>query len=202
MELKLEQFIKNVELVTNIHQQNEAHVLVRLKSGTVSTVFCVGYSCPRYILLPNEAVWLDLNPESDTYGYAFLRTTRDRSDPYKDVWKQLYFYADAFPTQNYDPADLTKVSISLPNPATVTVAGIGLLSVDQIDAKVIVEGDPTLSDPRYPNQHSHDETPATILYSGTDIVQIADQTSPETGFTLVRRNGVFVWDRIKESDLV
>ena len=201
MELQLQQFIENVELVTNIHQQNEAHVLMRLINGTKATIFCVGYNCPRYTLLPNEAIWLDMNPESLTYRYAFLRTKRDRANPYNDEWVQLYFYADAFVTQNYDPADLVKVSIALPNPATQTVAGIGLLSVAQQDSIVVVEGDSRLSDARYPNPHTHAETPATMIQTGAAVTLISDQTAPEVGYTLIRRNGVFVWDRVKEADL-
>ena len=201
MELQLQQFIKNVELVTNIHQQNEAHVLVRLTNGSISTLFCAGYNCPRYTLLPNEAVWLDLNPESATYGYAFLRTKRVRDDPYSDEWIQLYFYADAFPTQNYDPADLAQVSVSMPNPATTTAAGIGLLSSAQVSSIVVVEGDPRLSDDRYPNPHTHAEIPATKIQSGADVTLIGDQTSPKVGYTLIKRGGVFVWDRVKEADL-
>jgi hypothetical protein len=201
MELQLQQFIQNVELVTNIHQQNEAHVLVRLSTGTTSSLFCVGYHCPRYTLLPNEAVWLDMNPESQTYRYAFLRTKRDHSNPYNDEWTQLYFYTDAFPTQNYDPSDLSQVSIAMPNPATVTVAGIGLLSAQQLDSIVVVEGDSRLTDDRYPTAHTHPETPATIIQSGSVVTTIADQTAPEVGYTLIKRNGAYVWDRVKEADL-
>lgn len=200
MELRLENFVNSMEIVTNIHRQNEAHILVRIAKDK-SYVFCVGYHCPRYVLLPNEAIWLDMNPESTTYRSAYKRISRDRANPYNDVWTLLYFYDDAFTDQTYAAEDLTKVSIELPTPATTTVSGIGLLSSVEPEAKIVVNGDPRLSDDRYPTDHTHPETPATIIKSPTVVTLIADQTAPRSGYALVYRNGVYVWDRVLESDL-
>jgi hypothetical protein len=66
--------------------------------------------------------------------------------PDLDVWRLIYFYAEAFPAQTYDPDDLSKVSISLPSPATVSVAGIGLLATADPESRVIINGDYRLSD--------------------------------------------------------
>ena len=201
MELKLETFIKNVELVTNIHQQNEAPIVVRLTDGGNKTAInCVGYHRPKYVLLPIQAIWLDLNPSSDTYGSAYVRTHKDKN-PDLDVWRLIYFYSEAFPAQTYDPDDMGKISISLPNPATTSVAGIGLLASADPESRVIINGDSRLSDARNPLDHTHEEKPATIIVSGSKVSQIGDQTKPETGFALINRADTYIWDRVKESDL-
>lgn len=45
MELKLEKFVKALEVTTNIHAQNLSPVIVRIadKDSGITTVFCCGY---------------------------------------------------------------------------------------------------------------------------------------------------------------
>lgn len=204
MELKLENFIKALELTTNIHQQNEAPIVVRITddaSGT-STVFCCSYYVPRYVMLPVEAVWIDFNPESETYRHAYVRTTKGET-PDTDVWKELYFYADAFGDQAYDPDDLSMISVAMPSPATVLTHGIGYLSAGTIESVVVIEGDERLSDARDPLPHGemHVEKPATIIASDAGIKTIKNQVAPTINSTLVLDGNEYVWRKLKESDI-
>ena len=100
MELKLEKFINSLEITTNIHRQHEAPIIVRVTRDDDGSahVVCCSYFKPRYILLPIQAIWIDFNPESETFRHAYLRTKKGKT-PDEDVWKVLYFYADAFPVQ-------------------------------------------------------------------------------------------------------
>lgn len=204
MELKLENFIKALELTTNIHQQNEAPIIVRITddaSGT-STVFCCSYHVPRYVMLPIEAVWIDFNPESETYRHAYVRTVKGET-PDGDAWEELYFYADAFGDQAYDPDDTAMISVALPSPATTVTHGIGYLSAGTIDSLVVVEGDERLADPRTPLPHDamHVEQPATMIASESGVKLIKNQVAPEINATLVHEGDEYVWRKLKEADI-
>lgn len=201
MELKLENFILALEVTTNIHLQNEAPVVVRITDNAtgVSTVFCCSYFIPRYVLLPQNAVWVDMHPESATYRHAFRRTHK-AVVPTDDVWEELYFYADAFAQQAYDPEDLQLISIAMPAPATVQTHGIGYLSTE--GTTVITDGDARLTDDRNPLPHDamHPETPATMVAGTSVVTQIADST-PVLHSMLVKESTDFVWRKLKESDV-
>lgn len=209
MELKLEKYIAALELTTSIHRQQEAPIIVRLTDDATgkATVVCCSYHQPKYVLLPIQAIWIDFNPESDTYQHAYLRTKKGET-PDGDEWKVLYFYADAFPDQQYDPEDTGMISITLPPPATQQVHGIGYLSAPEPDSKVVVEGDIRLTDDRDPKPHMemHPEKPATIIRTGDGTsVKIASQVTPRLGDTLVadvvEGVPVYTWRHLKESDL-
>lgn len=209
MELKLEKYIDALELTTNIHRQHEAPIVVRLTDDATgkATVVCCSYHQPKYVLLPIQAIWIDFNPDSDTYKHAYARTVK-AANPADDKWELLYFYEDAFPDQEYDPADTGMISISLPPPATVAVHGIGYLSHEQAESRVAVEGDSRLTDNRDPLPHNemHPEKPATIVRTGDgSVVPIASQVAPRLKDVLVADlvNGVpaYTWRHLKESDL-
>lgn len=204
MELRLENFIKALELTTNIHQQNEAPIVVRITDDAsgVSTVFCCSYYVPRYIMLPIEAVWIDFNPESETYRHAYSRTVKGNT-PDEDVWEELYFYADAFGDQAYDQDDLAMVSVALPSPATTLTHGIGYLSAGTIESVVVVEGDSRLTDARDPLPHDsmHKELPATMIASASGVKTIKNQVAPEINATLVLDGGEYTWRKLKEQDI-
>lgn len=208
MELKLEKFINSLEITTNIHRQHEAPIIVRVTRDDDGSahVVCCSYFKPRYILLPIQAIWIDFNPESETFRHAYLRTTKGKT-PDEDVWKVLYFYADAFPVQEYDPADIELISITLPPPATTAVQGIGYLSTANAESRAIIEGHDALTDNRDPRDHTHKEKPATLVRDGNGVaVPIASQPNPRLFQALVAdadHDGkvTYSWRRVKEQDL-
>lgn len=204
MELKLEQFIKNVEVITNIHNRNKMPMMFRMpKEGTtLGLLFFCSYQVPRYVVLPENAIWIDLDPESSTYRTAFKRIKKDNLDPYKDVWNPLYFYEDALEDQTYDPADLGLVSVELPPLATSFSNGIGYLSYPQRESKVITNADSSLTNARPPKPHTHPEKPASRLaMTNTTFVAIEDQMQPQINQVLVFGANTVEWRKIKEDEL-
>lgn len=209
MERKLEQFILAAEALTDIHNQNKNPVILRLTASdtTKSLVFYCAYKSPKFVVLPKDVVWLDLDPSSKTYRSAYKRTAYDVSNPANDKWERLYFYDASMADQSYDAKDLEVVSITPPSPASKLTHGIGYLSSTDLKAEVVVEGDSRLSDNRPPKTHSHAEKPATIIgyrVEGVDAAQffpIADQQTPALKQVLKFSNNQYVWERITESDL-
>lgn len=209
MELKLESLIKDVEIITNIHNQNKNPIMYRIQNGATNQglVFFCGYAIPRYVVLPRNAVYFDYNPESTTYRCALQRKVK-HTDPHSDVWEVLYFYADAMAEQEYDPEDLEVISPKMPDVATNITHGIGYLSSPQKHSHVLVEGDPTLSDDRDPLPHMemHPEIPATMIginrSQGVDFLPILDQANPEVGQVLVHRESTMQWSKVHESELI
>lgn len=208
MELKLEKFINNVELLTNIHSQNKNPILFRLpvEGSTLGLVFFCGYSIPRYIVLPENGVWINYNPESTDYHSAFKRTFMDPQNPANDVWEELYFYDDAMQEQHYSEDDLSIIAGELPPIATTGTHGIGYLSYAEATAKVVQQGDSTLTDDRPPLEHTHPETPATMFSvnnsAGTESIPIQDQASPSLNQVLVLENDTLTWRKLKEGELL
>lgn len=207
MELRLQRFIEALELTTNIYRQQEAPIVVRTTDDATgaSHVVCCSYHQPKYVLLPIQAIWIDFNPESATYRHAHKRVTKGAT-PDGDVWEVLYFYDDAFPDQEYDPADTGMVSITLPPPASTLVHGIGLLSAPSDNSIVVVNGDLRLNDNRDPRDHNHPENPATIIRTGDGTsIPIMSQTAPVLNSVLAGENNggapAYVWRRLKENDL-
>ncbi|AQT28634.1 putative T1SS secreted agglutinin RTX [Erwinia phage vB_EamM_Yoloswag] len=207
MELKLTQFVSNVELLTNIHNQNKNPIMFRLpaQGSTLGLLFYCAYSCPRYVVLPINAIWIDMNPESDTFQQVFKRTTKHASDPYQDVWTALYFYDDAMGEQTYDPSDLGVINTELPPLATSLTHGVGYLSYPESSSRVILEGDETLTDDRKPLDHTHPEKPATMLSingtTGEEHVPIKDQDKPALYQVLVLEDDSLQWRHIREDEL-
>lgn len=204
MELQLENFIKNLEIITNIHNQNRNPMIFRTpKEGTqLGLLFYCSYDVPRYVVLPVNAIWIDLNPESTTYRTAFKRTVK-AENPINDVWTALYFYEDSQADQAYDPEDLKVISIELPPTATEITHGITYLSYPQAEGKVIGQGDPTLSNARPPLPHTHPETPATRLaIDDSESIPIKDQPVPQINQVLVvEDDDTIQWRKIKEGEL-
>lgn len=207
MELKLEQFISNVELLTNIHQQNKNPIMFRLpKDGSqLGLLFYCSYAVPRYVVLPVNAIWLDLDPESATFRTAYKRTTKHATDPYQDVWTELYFYDDAMTDQTYDPDDLKVINQSLPPLATSLTRGVGYLSYPEAESRVVLEGDETLTNNRDPLDHTHPEKPATMISIngtfGTEFVPIKDQDVPQVNQIMVLEDNTLQWRKVRESEL-
>lgn len=209
MELKLETLCTNLAYLTDIHNQNQNPMSVRItnRSTGKAVVFYCAYSAPRFVVLPSNVIWIDANPESDKFMAAFKRTSYDQANPDNDVWTELYFYDDAMAEQAYNPTDMQYVSMDPPPSATKSMHGVGLLSSADPDAVAIVSSDARLTDDREPLDHVHDEVPAThIGYVGTggtlvDSYPIADQDIPALNQTLRFDGAQYVWGKIKESDL-
>lgn len=207
MELKLEKFIESVELLTNIHSQNKNPILFRLpvEGSSLGLVFFCGYSIPRYVVLPENAVRIDFNPESETFRSAFKRTSHDSANPYNDVWEELYFYDDAMVEQHYSETDIGIIAGQLPPVATVITHGVGYLSYPEAEARVVQEGDSTLTDDRPPLEHTHPETPASLFSvnksAGAESVPVKDQESPKVGQVLVFEDDTLTWRKLKEGEL-
>lgn len=207
MELKLEQFISDVELLTNIHEQNKNALLFRVQQGTaeMGLVFYCAYRIPRYVVLPRNAIWFDFDPESPTFKHAFRRTLKHATDPTEDQWEQLYFFDDAMAAQDYDPADLQIINQSMPSKATKSTFGIGYLSYPQPDSRAIIEGDPSLTDKREPLEHKHPEIPASMLSIngsyGIEFIPIQDQNIPTVSQVLVYKDNKLQWRKIKEEEM-
>lgn len=207
MELKLEKFIESVELLTNIHSQNKNPILFRLpvEGSSLGLVFFCGYSIPRYVVLPENAVRIDFNPESETFRSAFKRTSHDSANPYNDVWEELYFYDDAMGEQHYSSDDIGIIAGQLPPAATVLTHGVGYLSYPEAEARVVQEGDSTLTDDRPPLEHTHPETPASLFSvnksAGAESIPVRDQSSPKVGQVLVFEDDTLTWRKLKEGEL-
>lgn len=208
MELLLEQFIEDVEVITNIHGQNKNPIMYRAQNGATnkSLVFFCGYDIPRYVVLPINAIYIDYNPESPTYRTAFKRILKDKN-PFKDQWKALYFYDEAMADQSYDPSDLSVVSPEPPPIASYLTHGVGFLSFPQKDSHVLVDGDDTLSNKRDPLDHDemHPEIPASMVSingsAGGQFTPIMDQTEPRIGQLLVHRENTYQWSKLQEGEL-
>lgn len=207
MELKLEKFISNVELLTNIHSQNKNPILFRLpvEGSSLGLVFFCGYSVPRYVVLPENAVRIDFNPESETFRSAFKRISHDSTNPDNDVWQELYFYDDAMEEQHYSETDIGIIADQLPPVATVLTHGVGYLSYPDAEARVVQDGDVTLTDARPPLDHTHPETPASLFSvnksAGVESIPVQDQASPKVGQILVFENDTVTWRKLKEGEL-
>ena len=207
MELKLEQFISNVELLTNIHQQNKNPIMFRLpKDGSqLGLLFYCSYAVPRFVVLPVNAIWIDYDPESPTFRTAFKRTVKDNADPYKVVWTALYFYDDAMEEQAYDPNDLQIINRALPPLATAITRGVGYLSYPEAESRAILEGDETLTNNRDPKDHTHAEKPATMISIngsfGEEHVPIKDQLVPAVNQVMVLEDNTLQWRKVRESEL-
>lgn len=209
MELKLETLCTNLAYLTDIHNQNQNPISVRMtnrSTGKAVVIYCA-YSAPRFVVLPANVLWIDMNPESDKFMTAFKRTSYDQANPDNDVWTELYFYDDAMVDQSYDQTDMQYISLDPPPRATKSVHGVGMLSATDPTATVVVDEDPRLSDNRDPIDHVHEEVPAThVGYvdgdgSLVEAYPIADQNTPALNQTLRFDGAQFVWGKIKESDL-
>lgn len=207
MELKLTQFVSNLTLLTNIHNQNKNPIFYRIpKDGTsLGLLFYCSYTCPRYVVLPINAIWIDMDPESNTYGLVFQRTKKHPTDPYQDVWTKLYFYADATVDQTYDPNDMGNAANSMPPLATSLTHGVGYLSYPEATARVILDGDDTLTNNRDPRSHTHPEKPASMLSingtQGKTFLPIKDQNSPALNQIMVVDGDTVQWRLLKEDEL-
>jgi hypothetical protein len=209
MELKLENLCTDLAFLTDIHNQNQNPISVRVtnRSTGKAVVFYCAYSAPKFVVLPKNVIWIDMNPESEKFMIAFKRTTYDQTNPDNDVWSELYFYDDAMADQSYDSSDMQYISLDPPPRATKSIHGVGMLSAADPTATVVVESDARLSDTRDPVSHTHDEVPAThIGYVDShgalvEAYPIADQNTPALNQTLRFDGTQYVWGKIKEADL-
>lgn len=214
MELKLERYIeaqRNVSFVDSL--DTNLPVVVRAQdpeTGKTVAVVCSVIE-PTEIILPMNVIWLCFDKRSPMYNQAFRRTSKTQDPVYshlKNSWELLYFYADVFIEQFYDPADLVDVETEPVGPATTTDLGIVSLNYPPLSAtspRIISVGHESLTNNRDPNAHTHPEVPATILAQFVDeepvSLPIINQPNPELNMALCYGVDGFQWRKLTESDL-
>lgn len=214
MELRLENFIDAVQVISSIDDLNdETPIVVRQQDPATREIVTIVCSTvePTRMVLPMNVVWIVFDRDSKYYKQALKRTSKS-SDPktpeFEQSWRLLYFYEEVFESQFYDPDDLNSGGAEPIGPATTTEYGIIRLSTPaEIEAEpyVVSEGHYSLTNNRDPRPHleQHPEKPATILAIGSNIIQIIDQPAPELGMALVLDGaGQAQWRKLLEEDIV
>lgn len=209
MELRLEQLISSLEVVSNIRNlQPNNPIIMRLSHPTNATVHAIAcaYTEPFTQVLPLNVTWFDFNPMSANYRKALRRSSKVSSGNFQHTWHVIETYDELFVYQEYDAIDtefLTNVQ-SVP-PASVTTLGTVKLSVastDPANPTVVLEGDPRLSDPRPPKSHSHAQVPAQQLKTSTGVVTISGSTAPVVGAVLIATSATSAeWRRLTSTDV-
>lgn len=207
MELRLQQFIESVQIVSDIDNLNaESPVVLRFyepdQDVTVSVVCSIEE--PTNMIIPLNAIWIVFDKESPYYKQALQRTSKNPSPGFAFTWKRLYFYADVFTEQTYDPDDLDGVNVEPVGPATVDTMGIVQLSIastNPTNPAVISEGHYTLENDRDPNEHTHPERPAVSFVTSSSSIPIIDQMTPDIGMALVVGNSGAFWRFLAETDI-
>lgn len=207
MELRLQQFIESVQIVSDIDNLNaESPVVLRFyepdQDITVSVVCSIEE--PTNMIIPLNAIWIVFDKESPYYKQALQRTSKNPSSGFAFTWKRLYFYDHVFAEQTYDPADLEGINTDPVGPATESTAGIVLLSQASptpANPTVISEGHYTLTNDRDPNEHTHPERPAVSFATSSASIPIIDQHNPDIGMALIVGNSGALWRFLDETDI-
>lgn len=211
MEKRLQDFVLAVGITSDIANLDSTAPQVIYKNNpsiAKTSTFVIGKNEPHDMVLPLNVVWLDWNPNSPTYRHAKVRESKD-ADPsgtYVHTWRTLYFYDEIWTDQAYDQEDSDAISNGeAPGPATITELGLVRLATawtGQGYPAVLVEGDPRLSDPRVPKDHTHPEKPATSLAHDSGAVVTITSGTPEAGAVLMATSSTSAgWAKIREEDL-
>lgn len=210
MELRLEKFIDAAEIIGNMGDlNNETPVVLRYQDPeSLRTItFVCSQVEPTRMVLPANVVWVNFDRNSIYYKQALKRTAKTSGShaEFDHSWELLYFYADVFSTQYYDPADLADLDDERVGYATVSDMGIAKLSTVPTNSeqpRIISEGHYTLTNDRDPTDHSHPEKPATKLKTVSSFVTIISQPTPMIGMALVCDSHLTAsWRRLTESDV-
>ena len=211
MEKRLQDVILALGVASDIDNLNAKTPQVVYKNNPsiakVST-FVVSQDEPHDMVLPLNVVWLDWNPNSSTYRHALVRESKD-VDPegkYNHTWRVLYYYEDIWTDQYYDQDDLDTIgSGDAPGAATINDLGVVRLARPWDGAgfpAAIVDGDPRLSDDRYPKPHTHPEKPASQLaHESGAVVTITSGVLVEGAVLKATSATTAGWRKIKEEDL-
>lgn len=213
MESKLSRLIALAEIITDINEQTEDTPIV-LRHTDENTGQTIAIVCsrvePTNMVLPLNVIWFVYDSTSTFYRRALKRVSKTAGEEntfngFQQSWAGVYFYEDIFEHQYFDTEDMAQFSIPDVPLATVEQLGKTRLRTDPLDAQnpvAISTTDPRMIDNRDPLDHSHPEVPATKIFSGTNVLDIVDQSTPFRGYTLhFDSSGTVVWDQIKETDI-
>ena len=211
MELLLQRYIAGLEVVSDAGNLSEETPQVMRRTnpsvGKTSTFVCALLE-PWNMILPLNVIWIDFNPNSDTYRHALRRVSKDADPQNVDrnhTWEVLYYLEHIWVEQYYDADDLAAIgSGETAGAASTTEMGIVLISHDPAEGQTpiaIVEGDPRLTDAREALPHSHAEIPATELQHADGVVAISNGT-PEVGSVLKASSPTSAgWSKLMEADI-
>lgn len=213
MESKVAKLIELAEIITDIQGQTEdTPIILRHtdeKTGQTVAIAC-GQVEPTDIVLPLNVLWFNYDVDSPLYRRALKRVSKQSSEPNSisgltHSWTDVYFYSDVFEPQYFDQDDLDLFDMPEVPVATVEQIGKTQTATAPIDAQqpvVIGTTDPRMADSRDPLSHSHPEVPATKVLSGTNVLDIIDQSAPMPGFTMhFNSSGEIIWAQLKETDI-
>lgn len=211
MEKQLVDIREALRVISNIQNLDDTNPIVhRLSNSTVRRVHCdvAALREPYNEILPLNVIWFDFNPQSAYYNTARRRVSKepDARAGTTHTWEVIETMAEYEVDQYYDQEDADLLAQDDPIPAaTVTTLGIARLSVAPKDGAAPVavgEGDPRLTNPRKPLDHTHPEKPASILKTKTDTITIGNSPTPEVGATLVVGAGKnAVWRKLTSTDI-
>ena len=213
MERKLEEFIAASATVTDVANLSpDMPKILRITSPAINKTitFVVSVIEPHQMVLPLNVVWLCFDATTNRYEKAFGRISKEASADTPDLmhtWKELYFYEEAMGEQAYDAVDQAKLGdmVSVQVATTDSLGVVALASAppegEEGMPRVLLEGDPRMTDAREPLEHSHTEIPATILKHESGQVTIVNGTATE-GFAIVADSATSAsWKKIKQADL-
>lgn len=210
MELRLEKFIDSAEIIGNMGDlNNETPVVLRYQDPqSLRTItFVCSQVEPTKMVLPANVVWVNFDRNSIYYKQALKRTgkTSGSHAEFEHSWELLYFYAEVFDNQYYDPADLADLEDERVGYAQVSTAGIAKLTTAPTQAlapRIISEGHYSLTNNRDPLDHEHPEKPATKLKTVSSFVSITNQPTPLIGMALVCDSHTTAsWRKLTETDV-
>lgn len=210
MELRLEKFIDSAEIIGNMGDlNNETPVVLRYQDPqSLRTItFVCSQVEPTKMVLPANVVWVNFDRNSIYYKQALKRTgkTSGSHAEFEHSWELLYFYAEVFDSQYYDPSDLADLDDERVGYAQVSEAGIAKLTTDPFEEeapRIISEGHYTLTNDRDPLDHEHEEKPATKLKTVSSFVTIQNQPTPLIGMALVCNSHLTAsWRKLTETDI-
>jgi hypothetical protein len=194
----VERFIQKHLILTDWENlSNDIVLLVKHRHPDYEQEFIFAISAvePTKTFLPENVVWFCFNPSSPYYKKALRRIGENPSADFEHTWQELFHWEELWQTQVFSKENLEELGVDLPPLATTTHYGIVKLHAEEESSTVIVTSDPRLSDARKPLKHGHDETPITVFEPN---IKIEDAELPFAGKALVKRNGSFHWDFLKE----
>ena len=196
MELRLQEFIRDLEHVAKTHGMAANNpVVTRLSRPALAslTVVVLAEEEPDTQILPLNVTWINLDPTSSHFRRALRRVSKTPVAPYNHEYEVLDLYDDVFVEQYYDAGDEAIVSSGgVTSAATTSELGLVKLTAAPADPQnpVVVENtDPRLADARVPTAHTHPQEPAASLATtGTNVV-INGSTPPTAGMLLFAVSG-------------
>src|SRR5690606_6931671 len=211
MEKQLQEIVTSLEVISNVANMDDANPIVHRLSNSsirrVTTVVCAVRE-PSGLILPLNVLWVDFNPLSRFYKQMLRRVSKepDAALGTAHTWETIETMAEYEADQAYDAEDSPILQAESPIPlATAETVGVARLSVPPISPTnpiAVGEGDPRLSDPREPLEHTHPEKPATQLKTKSGVISINQSVAPVPGATLVATSETTaMWRQLTTNDV-